>query len=321
MSLDKYNGFKTKFTNTAPIRGRATEIKPIGQRRRDWETIVKVYVVEEGALDAEGVEGYGAHLYQTDCVIYLPNGDMYVKTGGYATPTTAEFISRYLPYSMRCYKKYNKVWVDYQSQAYPIDTTKPTIFRFNKDNDSYTIENPQQLLQQVIDRTKIKTARTKLEAFRTYAKMMLKLADGWISNELVEEHSVKQGAGRRDYWGRRSYNLEGQVFSGYEIEGSLGSKTAEKLYAALCTEDDTQFPKLLCAITQASNSLASRVVKQEDVTELDHKGNPRVNTITTREYQYDYKTVDNRINYVIKQACDVYTTKEVPIGKIVTNLI
>jgi hypothetical protein len=320
MSLDKYSHFKNKFDNTAPIRGRATEIKPIGQRRRDWETVVKVYVVEEGALDAEGVTAYGAHLYQTDCVVYLPNGDMYVKTGGWATPTTAEFISRHLPYSMRCYKKYNKVWVDYQSQAYPIDTTKPTIFRYNKDNDNYTVENPAPMMQKVIDRTKIKTARNKLEAFRTYAKMMLKLSDGWISNELVEEHSEKNEK-HRDYWGRKAYNLNGQVFTGYEIEGSLGKNTAEKFYEALCTEDDTQFPKLLCAITQASNRLESRIIKQEQVEVKDYRGNPRMETLTTREYQYDYKTVDNRINYIIKQACDVHTTKEVPVGKIVTNLI
>ena len=321
MSLDKYNHFKDRYANTPPIRGRSVEVRPIAQRRRDWETVVKVYVVEEGALDAEGVEAYGAHLYQTDCVLYMPNGDMYVKTGGYATPTTADFINRYLRSGMRCYKKYNKIWVDYQSQAYPIDRVKPTIFRYNKDNDSYTIENPQQLLQQVIDRTKIKTARTKLEAFRSYAKMMLKLADGWISNELIEEHAEKSAEGRRDYWGRRAYKLDEQVFTGYEIEGSLGKNTAEKFYTALCTEDDTQFPKLLCAITQASNSLESRVIRTETENYTDYQGNPQQRQTQIREYQYDYKTVDNRINYIIKQACDVYTTKEVPIGKVVTNLI
>lgn len=321
MSLDKYNHFKDRYASTAPIRGRSVEIKPIGQRRRDWEQVVKRYVVEEGALDAEGVDAYGAHLYQTDCVMYLPNGDMYVKTGGYATPTTAEFINRYIRNDMRCYKKYNKVWVEYKGDAYPIDTVKPTIFRYNNANDTYAVENPAPMMQKVIDRTKIKDARTKLEAFRTYTKMMLKLSDGWISNELVEQHSEKPTDGRRDYWGRKSYNLNGQVFSGYEIEGSIGKNTAEKFYNALCTEDDTQFPKLLCAITQASNRLESRIVKQEDVEVKDYKGNPRMETLTTREYQYDYKTVDNRINYIIKQACDVYTTKEVPVGKVVTNLV
>jgi hypothetical protein len=319
MSLEKYNHFKDRFANTKPIKGRSTEIKPIGQRRRDWEQVVKRYVVEEGALDIEGVDAYGAHLYSTDCVLYLPNGDMYVKTGGWGTPTTAEFISRYLPYSMVCYKKYSKVWIDYKSQAYPIDTDKPTIFRFNKDTDTYTIENPQPLQQRVIDRTKIKVARDKLQGFRDYAKIMLKLADGWVSNDLVEQHCEK-GDAVRDYWGRKSYKIGDAVMSGYQIQGSLSKTDAEKIYTAMCA-DESQYPKLLCVIAQASNALENRIVRQEQVESKDYKGNPYMNTVTTREYQYDYKTVDNRINYIIKQACDVYTTKEVPVGKVVTNLL
>jgi hypothetical protein len=319
MSLEKYNFFKDKFNNTAPIRGRSTEIKPIGQRRRDWEQVVKRYVVEDGALDMEGVDAYGAYLYQTDCLLYLPNGDIHVKTGGWGTPTTAEFISRYLPRMMTCYKKYNKVWIDYQSQAYPIDTNKPTVFRYNKDTDGYTIENPQPLQQRVIDRNKIKTAREKLQGFRDYAKIMLKLADGWLSNDLVDQHA-EPSAQHRDYWGRRAYKIGDEVMRTYDISGSMSKTTAEKIYNAMCA-DESQYPKLLCIICSASNALENRIVKTEQVERTDYRGNPMMETITTREYQYDYKTIDNRINYFIKNACDVYTTKEVPVGKLVTNII
>ena len=320
MSLDQYKHFKERYENTKPIRGRATEVRPIAKRTRDWETVVKVYVVEEGALDVEGVEAYGAHLYQTDCVLYLPNGDIYLKTGGYATPTTAEYICRYIPRMMTCYKKYNKIWLDYKSQAYPIDTTKPTILRYNKFTDTYAVENAQPLQQRVIDRAKIKVAREKLQGFRDYAKIMLKLADGWLSNELVEQHTEPH-AQHRDYWGRRAYKIGDEIMRSYEIGGSVSKKTAEKVYAELCSTDETLFPKLLCLICSASESEEGRVVKTEQVDRKDYKGNPYTDTIHTREYKYKYTTVDNRINYFIKQACDVYTTKEVPVGKVVTNLI
>jgi len=320
MSLDQYTHFKQRYESTKPIRGRAVEVRPIAKRSRDWETVVKVYVVEEGALDAEGVEAYGAHLYNTDCVLYLPNGDMYLKTGGYATPTTAEYICRYIPRNMTCYKKYNKIWIDYKSQAYPIDTTKPTILRYNKDTDTYAVENPQPLQQRVIDRAKIKTAREKLTPFRNYAKIMLKLADGWLSNDLVEQHAEPHTQ-HRDYWGRRAYKIGDEIMRSYELGGSVSKKTAEKVYAEICSIDETLFPKLLCMICSASEAEESRVVKTEQVERKDYKGNPYQDTITTREYKYKYTTVDNRINYFIKQACDVYTTKEVPVGKVVTNLI
>lgn len=321
MSLDKYNHFKDRFANTKPIQGRSVECRPIGQRRRDWEQIVKRYIVEDGALACEGQEAYGAHLYQTDCVMYMPNGDMYVKTGGWGTPTTAEFINRYIASGMQCYKKYNKVWITYQEQSYPVDTVKPTVFRYNKDTDGYTVENPQPMHQKVIDRTKIKDARDKLSAFRSYAKMMLKLADGWISNDLVEQHAEPHGNSHRDYWGRRSYKVGETVMNNYNLSGSLSKRDADTIYTAMCAEDDTTYPKLLCMICASSNSLESRVIKSEDVTELGYQNKPHTRTITTREYQYDYKTVDNRINYIIKTACDVFTTKEVPVGKVVTNLI
>jgi len=318
MSIEQYKRFKDRYTNTAIIRGRTVECRPIAQRRRDWEQVVKRHVVEEGALDVEGQEAYGAHLYNTDCVMYMPNGDMYIKIGGWATPTTAEYINRWTPNNFRCYKKYNKVWVEYQNQAYPIESAKPTIFRFNNANDTYAIENPQPMHQKVIDKTKIKIAREKLNAFRNYAKVMLKLSDGWVSNDLVEQHAEPLAVGsHRDYWGRRSYKVGEHLSDGYNLGGSLSKREAEPLYTALCTADDTLYPKLLCMITASSSNLQNRIVRTETVD----FGNNNNRQVQVREYQYDYKTVDNRINYIIKQACDVYTTKEVPVGKVVTNLV
>jgi hypothetical protein len=320
MSIKMYNEFKKKYDNTKPIRGRSVECRPISKRTRDWEEVVKRWVVEDGALDMEGEWSYGAHLYRTDCVMYMPNGDIHVRTGGWDTPTTAEFISRWLPYAMRCYKKYNKIWVDMGSQSYPIDTTVATIFRFDSNTDTYAVTDAKPMLQKVIDRTKIKEARAKLEGFRTYAKMMLKLGDGWISNDLLEQHAEPKTA-EMDYWGRSSFKVGEKTMSPYHLSGSLSSRDAQDLYTAFCTEDDTQYPKLLCMITCSSNSLASRTVAQKEVEYKDYKGNLVKRMITINEHQYDYKTVDNRINYIIKQGCDVHTTKEVPVGKVVTNLV
>jgi hypothetical protein len=317
MSLEKFNHFKERYLNTKAIRGRSTEIKPIGQRRRDWEQVVKRYIVEEGALDVEGGEAYGAHLYRTDCVMYLANGDLHIKTDGYETPTTAEFINRYLPRDMSCRKQYNKLWVGYKGQSYVIDNKKATIFRYNAHSDSYHIENPIQLQQKVIDRTKMKTARDKLKGFRDYAKIMLKLADGWLSNELVEQHAT----GQADYYGRKGYELNGKKYDRWGLSGALNKSTAQELYDAMCGADETLYPKLLCIICAGSQYKETRTVKTIDVERTDYNGNKRMEQMVVREEQFDYKTVDNRINYIIKQVADVHTTREVAMGVVATNCL
>ena len=317
MSLEKFNHFKDRYHATKPIRGRSTEVRPIAQRRRDWEQIVKRYIVEEGALDVEGGEAYGAHLYQTDCVLYLANGAMHIKTDGYETPTTAEFINRYIPRDMRCYKKYNKVWVEYKGQSYVLDSKKATVFNYSKLSDTYAVENPIQLTQKVIDRTKMKTARDKLKGFRDYAKVMLKLADGWLSNELVEQHAT----GNADYYGRKSYELNGTTYDRWSMTGSTSTKVAGELYDAMCNATEEEFPKLLCIICGASQPKESRACKTIQVERTDYQGNKRMENQDIREFQYDYKTVDNRINYFIKQVADVHTTREVALGVVATNCL
>jgi hypothetical protein len=317
MSLDKFENFKQRFINTKPIKGRAVECRPIGQRRRDWEQVVKRYIVEEGALDVEGGEAYGARLYNSDCVMYLADGSIHVATDGYETPITAEFITRYLPRDMRCYKKYSKVWVEYKGQSYVMDNKKPTIFRYVKSDDAYYIENPIKLEQKVIDRTKMKTARDKLSGFRNYAKVMLKLADGWLSNELVEQHAT----GQADYYGRKPYELDGKKYDRWALSGSISTKVAGELYDAMCNATEEEFPKLLCLICAASQSKSGRICKTIQVERTDYQGNKHMENQDVHEYQYDYKSVDNRINYMIKQAADVHTTREVALGVVATNCL
>jgi hypothetical protein len=317
MSLSLFNNFRDRYNNTKPIKGRAVECRPIGQRRRDWEQIVKRYIVEEGALDVEGGEAYGAHLYQTDCVMYMADGSVHIKTDGYETPTTAEFINRYIPRNMRCYKKYNKLWVEYMGQNYVMDSKKATVFRYAQATDTYTIENPIRLEQRVVDREKMKTARNKLASFRNYAKVMLKLADGWLSDELVEQHST----GQADYYGRKPYELDGKKYDRWALSGSISATTASELYQAMCLATEEQYPKLLCIICAASQSKESRVARTIQIERTDYQGKKSMDNQQIREYQYDYKTVDNRINYIIKQVSDVYTTKEVALGVVATNCL
>ena len=103
MSATKlYEYYKTKWETIKPIRGRAEEVRPIGKRRRDWEKITRKDL-------GNGEYSYCAVLYQTECVEYLPNGDVVVRCGSWSTPLTAEFIHTHSPFT--CYKKHKKLWL------------------------------------------------------------------------------------------------------------------------------------------------------------------------------------------------------------------
>jgi hypothetical protein len=85
---------KNKWDNTTPIRGRSKDCKPLGRNRRyNDRTIQKHWrVVEDGCL-GQYVESYTANLWGTDYIEWFSDGRVFVKTGGYSSPTTNSTIN------------------------------------------------------------------------------------------------------------------------------------------------------------------------------------------------------------------------------------
>jgi hypothetical protein len=316
MSIEQYKRFKERFETVKPIRGRSQETKPIGDRRRCWETVVKSYVVPNGAMDLEGVECYGAHLYNTDCVLYAPNGDIYMQANGYVTPTTSEFMTRYLPSGLRTYKKYNKLWLDGSrvGGAFVLNHHDRTLLKYDPESHNYTIDNPTKVVQKVVDRTKAKDARSKVKEFKGFVKVMLTLADGWVTDDLMAIHA------KRDDWGRGKFEVDGELFNSYNINGRVDKKTAEKLYNAMQTDDDDLKVRMMCMVASTTNPLESRHVRTEQY-ETVWNGVKRMNDRNIREYRYNPQSVARRIDKIVEYACDIHTTKEVEQGKVMTNLV
>jgi hypothetical protein len=171
MSTKTYEAYAKRYETTTPIRGRNADVRPIGQRRRDWETITKK------ALD-EGIYSVSAKLYQTECVEYLPNGDIILRCGSWPTPTTAEFIHTHSPFS--CWKQGGKLWIRVGTNAIPLNAE----LRMNwKGEHKYEPAEKVIINKRVVDRDKAKAAREPFKPFLEYAKAMLVLSDGWVMHE------------------------------------------------------------------------------------------------------------------------------------------
>ena len=153
--LSSYEYYKKKYAETKPIRGRTPEVRPIGQRRRTWETVEK--------HDVDGQEVYVCHLYQTDVVKYYPDGSIGLQAGSWATPTTAEFMYTHSPFVV--HKQYGNLWARVHGvddiKSYPIPAVGELRLYARMENGQLLFEPKDTITiaKRVVDRAKAKDAR------------------------------------------------------------------------------------------------------------------------------------------------------------------
>jgi len=181
MRTRDYEHYKARFNNTKPIRGRAFDVRPIGERRRDWETITQKKLLS-------GETSYCAKLHATECVEYFANGDITLRTNGWETPSTAEFIHEHSP--LYCAKQYNRLWVKLKMSpssepvAYPIGDELQ--LRYVAEG-CYEPINKVLINKKVVDRQKAKEARAPVMPFLAWAKTFMAMSDGWLMHETRKE--------------------------------------------------------------------------------------------------------------------------------------
>jgi len=187
MSKISYEAYAKRYETTTPIRGRSTDVRPIGQRRRTWETITKK------ALD-EGMWSYAVILHNTECVEYLPNGDIILRSNGWYTPLTAEFIHTHSPFA--CWKQGGKLWIRADAKVIPINKE----LRMNWKGE-YNYEPAEKVVinKRVLDRDKAKAAREPFKPFLQFAKTMLAISDGWLMHETRKQVLGWKGDKPEDY--------------------------------------------------------------------------------------------------------------------------
>ena len=173
--MNDYAFFKGRFEAIKPIRGRAVECRPIGVRRRDWETIRM-----EGDVVC-------CRLYRTDVIKYHPDGVVELCTDGYQTNSTAAFMDEYSPF--RAFKAHNKVQVRVNAVVYPLPDKGS--LKFHRVDREWQPVEPIVIKKEFVDRAKAKEAREKVKPFLDFVKTFLAMSDGWIMHktrmELVDQ--------------------------------------------------------------------------------------------------------------------------------------
>jgi hypothetical protein len=288
-----YKFYEAKFDKTKPIRGRSEEVRPIGQRRRDWETII--------AKDVDGGKSYVAKLYQTECVEYFPNGDIVLRCGQWATPTTAEFIYEHSPF--KCFKRHKKLWIDNKGDLLPINGELR--LQFLGDDKGYAPYGEVVIKQQVVDKQLAKAARAPLMPFLTFCEAFLKMSDGWLMHETRTEVGVSTNA-----WG--SYDHD-----------KLSNMHADAMYDHIATCEESQYLYIMSYYLSDTYHAVERRLAKVEMAEINAGTN---NAWQRRCEFYDAKysqtLLRGRIFEVAKRAKNIYKIIEVkPSGKTLTNTL
>ena len=313
MTYKNYEQFRNRWHNTKHIRGRAEDVRPIGERRRTWEQVVR-------GVDASGQETYGAKLYNTEVVTYRIDGMVELRCDTWATPSTAEFMTQWSP--VPCFKAAKRLWVVLAGGVkVPIPESGPLII--GKTDQGWQAINAPKVMQKAVDRSKMKEARERIKAFRAWAKTFLKMSDGWVMNETRAAYATQA----EENWYTADYQfgtpdnisrvLKDIAPSKYEVakyarepEVLKENYNYEAAMDMLASSDIETRLRALFTMLKSIVPVSKRVVKTEGRTMDWGEGNSHKFECKWYDYQYNFEQVDRRLTKIIKDNEDVHRIVE-----------
>jgi hypothetical protein len=278
-----YIHYKNLFESVKPIRGRAEDTRPIGKRRRDWETIRMVGDVVECVL------------YQTPVVRYFPDGSVGLQCNGWVSPSTAEFMHEHSPFYAR--KRSNRIWVSHsrESTAYPLPNRDEVKFVLTADN-KWAPHEPILITKKVVNRNKAKEARAPYKLFLNYVETFLKMSDGWVSDALRAEVGTRNPGN----WGDAYDFGVGTYF--YKADARAIQSTLDMILRA----EDGDYLRPMCALLQQMEPTERKLVR------IEKSENPRMRDFN--DLRYDHKLVRAKLYRMIEKCEDMHEEVEVKYG-------
>lgn len=161
-----FEGIKNVYDTTKPIRGRSADIRPLGDRRRDYERVEKI-----------DEDTYAYHLYNTHCVTIRRDNSITLDANKWHSISTAEFMTSWSPFIV--VRRHRVLWA-LINNVY-IALLKPLTVRLDE-NGQY-VPDPTTYLVKVLNKQRARAARKLFEPFLKFSKSILKLSDGWINYE------------------------------------------------------------------------------------------------------------------------------------------
>jgi hypothetical protein len=175
-ALANYNEAFHKWENTKPIRGRGTDVRPLGNRRQADQ--YKIEVLPDG--------GVACVLYNTAVVTFLKDGDIRIKNDLWNSVSTCNFIDEVL-WGLRSRIYNNDLYVGTQQGEFALG--EEGIWLRMAENGTLKVKSERLKPKYVhaIDRKKANNVRAQYKPFLDYASRMCRLKgnDPYLESEMA----------------------------------------------------------------------------------------------------------------------------------------
>ena len=182
--LISYEKAKEHFDNVVPIRGRATEVRPLGRKRRySWYEITKNTKAVQVKDDPLGqfITTYACRMFRTDCVEFFSDGKIILRTSGWTGFTTQAFIN-YVVEPIGVINSHEGKWYwqvrreGRLAESYPFPMGKHDEFVLEYKDGAMMPVDIKPEYRYSVNRKAMNAMRKKYEAIITYGKGVLSLS-------------------------------------------------------------------------------------------------------------------------------------------------
>ena len=182
-SLCNYKDALYWYNRTPPIKGNGVNagIRPLGDRSKPTMQIIK------GEHDEGEFNEIKCRLYQTDVIIFYPNGSIVIDVRGHHTISTATFISYVL--RERCRKEANRLVMDIGHAQYSLGS--PLELRRTPEGRLVPINVKSSYVHR-INRVAMNAVRKEVAEFKKFYTNMLLIRQHMLSDEENREHILNK---------------------------------------------------------------------------------------------------------------------------------
>ena len=153
-----------------PIRGRASECKPLGQRNLDNFTIRKL---------ANG--DIAVRVHSTDVLIYRPSGIIELQVGGWSTDTTHKILGAVLRWKLSAFHHQGRSWVTAIGSNgvrgnFRVPVNGPLYLSRAFDGSGFVVANPEPVVTHRVNRKAMNLVRKRYAPYLSTLKSYIALA-------------------------------------------------------------------------------------------------------------------------------------------------